>query len=120
MLAQTVPWTLTLVGTATVITFVLGTLLGILAGWRHGGWLDRSLPGLMFLQAIPYFFLALVLLDIFAVKVHWFPLGPGVQRRDPARLALDLHRQRHPALAAAGAHDRRSRPWLAGCCRCGT
>jgi peptide/nickel transport system permease protein len=77
LLAETVPWTLTLVGTATVIAFLLGTLLGILAGWRHGGWLDRSLPALTFLQAIPYFFLALVLVDIFAVKVHWFPLAQG-------------------------------------------
>jgi peptide/nickel transport system permease protein len=77
LLAETVPWTLTLVGTATVIAFLLGTLLGIMAGWRHGGWLDRSLPVLTFLQAIPYFFLALVLLDILAVKVHWFPLAQG-------------------------------------------
>src|ERR1700744_4135932 len=77
ILDQAIPWTLILVGTATVIAFLLGTLLGILAGWRHGGWLDRSLPVLMFLQAAPYFFLALVLLDIFAVKVHWFPLAQG-------------------------------------------
>jgi peptide/nickel transport system permease protein len=77
ILDQAIPWTLILVGTATVIAFLLGTLLGILAGWRHGGWLDRSLPVLTFLQAIPYFFLALVLLDIFAVKVHWFPLAQG-------------------------------------------
>ena len=77
ILDQAIPWTLILVGTATVIAFLLGTLLGILAGWRHGGWLDRSLPGLMFLQAIPYFFLALVLLDLLAVKLHWFPIGQG-------------------------------------------
>ena len=44
-----------------MIAFLLGTLLGILAGWRHGGWLDRSLPVLMFLQAAPYFFVALIL-----------------------------------------------------------
>src|SRR5215469_9275906 len=49
LLAQSIPWTLVLVGTATVIAFFLGTALGIMAGWRHGGWLDRSLPGLMFL-----------------------------------------------------------------------
>jgi peptide/nickel transport system permease protein len=77
LLAESIPWTLTLVGTATVIAFFLGTGLGIVAGWRHGGWLDRSLPGLMFLQAIPYFFFALVLLELFAVKLHVFPLGQG-------------------------------------------
>ena len=77
LLAQTIPWTLTLVGTATIIAFVVGTGLGILAGWRHGGWLDRVLPGLMFLQAIPYFFLALILVDLLAVTVHFLPLGQG-------------------------------------------
>ncbi|MGH3398225.1 MAG: ABC transporter permease [Streptosporangiaceae bacterium] len=77
LLAQTIPWTLTLVGTATVIAFFLGTGLGIVAGWRHGDWTDRLLPGLMFLQAIPYFFLALILLELLAVKLHLFPIGQG-------------------------------------------
>jgi peptide/nickel transport system permease protein len=78
LLIQTIPWTLVLVGTATVIAFFLGTFLGIIAGWRNGGWLDRALPGLMFVQAIPYFFLALLLLYVLAYKVlHVFPIGQG-------------------------------------------
>jgi peptide/nickel transport system permease protein len=77
LLGQTIPWTLCLVGSATVIAFFVGTALGILAGWRHGGWLDRVLPGLVFLQAIPYFFLALILLEVFAVTLHVFPIGQG-------------------------------------------
>ena len=77
LIGSTIPWTLTLVGSATIIAFVLGTLLGILAGWRHGGWFDRVLPGLMFFQAVPYFFLALILLEVFAISVHVFPLGQG-------------------------------------------
>jgi peptide/nickel transport system permease protein len=77
LLAESIPWTLILVGTATVIAFVIGTGLGIVAGWRHGGRLDRALPGLMFLQAIPYFFFALILLELFAAKLHVFPLGQG-------------------------------------------
>jgi peptide/nickel transport system permease protein len=77
LLAQTIPWTLTLVGTATVIAFLVGTGLGIVAGWRHGGWLERSLPGLMFLQAMPYFFLALILIELLAVRAHLFPIGQG-------------------------------------------
>ena len=77
LLGQTIPWTLTLVGTATVIAFFLGTGLGIVAGWRHGGWLDRVLPGLMFFQAVPYFFLALILIELLASRSHVFPLGQG-------------------------------------------
>ncbi len=77
LLVQTIPWTITLVGTATLIAFFVGTALGIMAGWRHGGWLDRALPGLMFFQAMPYFFLALILLELFAVRSHVFPLGQG-------------------------------------------
>ena len=77
LIAQTVPWTIILVGTATVIAFAVGTALGIMAGWRHGGWLDRVLPGLMFFQAMPYFFLALILLELLAVRSHLFPLGQG-------------------------------------------
>jgi len=77
LLGQTIPWTLTLVGTATIIAFFVGTGFGIVAGWRHGGWLDRVLPGLMFFQAVPYFFLALILIELLAARAHIFPLGQG-------------------------------------------
>ena len=77
LLGEALPWTIILVGTATVIAFLIGTALGIAAGWRHGGGLDRALPGLMFLQAIPYFFFALILLELFAVKLHVFPIAQG-------------------------------------------
>ena len=78
LLGQTIPWTLALVGMATLIAFFVGTGFGIIAGWRHGGWLDRVLPGLMFFQAIPYFFLALILIEVLAARPpHIFPIGQG-------------------------------------------
>ncbi len=77
ILGQTLPWTLILVGTATIISFTLGTLLGIVAAWRRGGWLDRALPGFTFLQATPFFFLALVFIQLFALKWRLFPFGQG-------------------------------------------
>lgn len=77
LLVQSVPWTMVLVGLSTIIAFFLGTGLGVLAGWRSGGWLDRSLPGLMFLQAVPYFFLALVLIDLLTIKSNVFPQAQG-------------------------------------------
>jgi len=69
VIGQTLPWTVGLVGVATIISFTAGTLLGVLAAWRRGGWLDRALPAFTFLQAMPYFFLALVLVYFFAVKL---------------------------------------------------
>ena len=77
IIAQTLPWTLILVGTATIISFVLGTLLGIFSAWRRGGWLDRTLPAFTFLQATPYFFLALIVIQLFAVSWGLFPFGQG-------------------------------------------
>src|ERR1039457_3801545 len=71
------PWTIALVGVATVLSFVLGTLLGIVAATRRGTWVDALLPITSFLSAVPYFWLGLVVLTIFAVKLNWFPLSSG-------------------------------------------
>jgi peptide/nickel transport system permease protein len=67
------PWTLGLVGLATLLSFVLGTLIGVLVAWRRGTWLDQLLPITTFFQAAPYFFLAFLAIDLFAVKLGWFP-----------------------------------------------
>ena len=60
-----------------MISFALGTLLGILAAWRRGGWLDQGLPAFTFLQAMPYFFLALLAIQLFSLHWRVFPIGQG-------------------------------------------
>ncbi len=78
MIGQEIPWTLTLVGVSLVVSFVLGTLLGIVIAWRRGSWLDTLLPPLFtFLSAIPYFWLALILLYVLGFLLNWFPLNGG-------------------------------------------
>jgi peptide/nickel transport system permease protein len=67
------PWTLGLVGLATLISFGLGTALGVLVAWRRGTWLDNLLPATTFLQAAPYFFVAFLALQLFSAKLGWFP-----------------------------------------------
>jgi len=70
------PWTLGLVGVATVIAFAIGTLLGIVSAWRRGGKLDSLLSPLLFiLTTFPVFFVALLLLFVFGVALGWFPLS---------------------------------------------
>jgi len=71
------PWTLALVGVATVLSFVFGTLLGMVAATRRGTWVDALLPVTSFLSAVPYFWLGLVVLTIFGVNLGWFPLSGG-------------------------------------------
>ncbi len=69
------PWTLGLVGVTTVIAFVIGTMIGVLSAWRRGGRLDNILPPLLFIvSTLPVFFVALVLLYVFAVTLGWLPL----------------------------------------------
>ena len=64
-----------LVGTATVISFVAGTLLGVLAAWRRGRVLDTvATVGSSFTAAFPYFWTAMLLLFLFGFTLGWFPI----------------------------------------------
>lgn len=67
------PWTLGLVGVTTIISFILGTGFGVLFAWWRGRKTDYVLPALTFLNAVPYFWMALILVLIFAVNLDWFP-----------------------------------------------
>jgi peptide/nickel transport system permease protein len=70
------PWTLGLVGVTTVIAFLIGTIAGVASAWRRGGRLDAVLPPTLFIvSTIPVFFVGLLLIYVFAVKLNWLPLS---------------------------------------------
>jgi peptide/nickel transport system permease protein len=76
VIASGLAWTLRLVAVAAITSFLIGTLLGILAAWRRGRWLDNVvLPAFSVTGAFPYFFVALVCLYFFAMNLGWFPTG---------------------------------------------
>ncbi|MFJ4223481.1 ABC transporter permease [Microbacterium sp. NPDC089695] len=77
VIGQSLPWTVVLVGVSTVIGFVLGTVAGIFAGWRRGGWAERLIPITSFFSSVPYFWLALLVIAVFAVNLGWFPDSGG-------------------------------------------
>lgn len=78
ILAQSLPWTLGLVGTAVILSFLIGTLVGMFIAWRRGSWYDTSIPPILtFFSAVPYFWMALALIYIFAVSLNWFPTDSG-------------------------------------------
>lgn len=71
---ERLPNTLLLMGSAVALSFSLGTLLGVAAGARPGSLRDRVLSiGSLALYAVPGFWLGLVLVVVFAVKLRWFP-----------------------------------------------
>src|SRR6059058_5278952 len=70
------PWTLGLVGITTVIAFLIGTVAGVASAWWRGGRLDAMLPPTLFIvSTVPVFFVGLLLIYVFAVKLNWLPLG---------------------------------------------
>lgn len=74
---QAMPWTIIMVGLALLMTVALGLGLGTVAGWKRGSRLDALIPSATFLAAIPYFWLAQVLLLFFGSILAWFPLNSG-------------------------------------------
>ena len=76
MIGNALPWTLALVGIATIISFVLGTGLGIVAASHRGKASDGILTTISsFTNTFPYFWLGLAALYFLSFVLHWFPLS---------------------------------------------
>jgi peptide/nickel transport system permease protein len=90
-ISQSIYWTLILVGMATVISFALGIALGTLAGWKRGSKLDSIIPATTLLTAMPYFWLALIMVYLLAGSVwHIFPQGQGYDTNSELTIGWNL------------------------------
>jgi peptide/nickel transport system permease protein len=75
LVLERLPWTLLLVGTATVTAIAVGTIAGIRSAWRRGRAADvGTLTLFMLIDAMPPFFVALLLMLGFSVHLGWFPV----------------------------------------------
>jgi peptide/nickel transport system permease protein len=73
-----IPWTLGLVGVTTILAFALGTGLGIVTAWRRGSRLDSIMPPVFVItSAIPYFWVGMMFILIFGVRLKWLPYTFG-------------------------------------------
>ncbi|WP_312494890.1 ABC transporter permease [Anaerosporobacter sp.] len=79
ILAVRMPYTLELAGYSLVLSAILGIGIGILSAIRQNGIIDYVGRVLAVLgQAVPQFLLGIVLIQIFAIKLGWFPSGNRV------------------------------------------
>ncbi len=78
IIRQDIPWTLTLLTVSVVLSFTLGTLLGIVVAWKRGTALDTITSSVMtFFYSILYPWLALMAVYFVGYLLGWFPFSDG-------------------------------------------
>lgn len=91
LIARQLPVSLSMVGVAIVVMAILSSLLGLTAAVR-GGWVDKFIQVLSVVGfSVPSFWLGLLLVIFFAVRLNWFPATGYVSfGRSPSGWATSL------------------------------
>ncbi|QUJ67931.1 ABC transporter permease [Photobacterium sp. GJ3] len=74
ILGGAVGWSLFLAGSAVIMAFCIGSVLGIFAAWKRGSKYDAFVsPGMLVIQAVPPVVIAMLVLFTFGMGLKWFP-----------------------------------------------
>jgi peptide/nickel transport system permease protein len=97
LIAERLPATLLLMLTSLVIALVVGMTAGVLAARYRGRWIDEAVSLLSAAGfAIPLFWIGLMAIVLFSIKLHWLPTGGmttiGAEDAGPLAHALDVAR----------------------------
>jgi peptide/nickel transport system permease protein len=79
IVGRALPWTVGMLGVATVLAFIVGTLAGALLAWSStpAAFARALIPLFIVFSAIPYYLLGLLLLFLFSLTFQFFPTGGG-------------------------------------------
>lgn len=105
LIAKHIPWTLALIVPASVTSWLIGNYTGALAAYRRGSITERvALATGMVVSQIPYYWLAMTLIFLFAVTLNIFPSGGAydptlVPSLSPRFLVSALHHYVLPFLS---------------------
>ncbi|MGH2375090.1 MAG: ABC transporter permease [bacterium] len=96
--------TLTLTGTALMISYLFAIPIGVLAAARRYSWVDYTATFFAFVGiSLPTFFLGLAGIYIFALRFRWLPVGGTMTLGGTGGLFDSLHHLVLPAVVLAGA-----------------
>ena len=71
---ERLPVTIEMVGLALLLTLLIAIPIGIYAGAHRGSFFDNATSTVGFIfYGMPVFWLSIVLIDLFAVQMRWFP-----------------------------------------------
>src|SRR3954454_5382285 len=75
MIAQRVEPTLSLMVVTLLLSIVVSVPIGVLAAWKAGTWIDRSIMGFAVLGfSVPVFVVGYLLAYVFALELDWLPV----------------------------------------------
>jgi peptide/nickel transport system permease protein len=78
MILEGLPWTISLITVTTLLSFVIGNILGAFQAWpRAPRWIMALMPPLLSLSAIPFFLLGLILVYVVGFRLQWAPMYGG-------------------------------------------
>ncbi len=104
LLRSALPWTIGLLTLTTLISWVLGSFIGAIVGWRgrKSRFFQALVPVALVLYTVPYYILAIILVFLFAFHWRIFPLSGAYSVALRPELSLDfaLDVLRHAALPA--------------------
>lgn len=76
LIAQALPWTIGLLLVTTVLSFVIGTLLGAVSAWpKAPGWLRSFATPFILLTGVPPVIMGILLVFFIGFRLKWLPLG---------------------------------------------
>jgi peptide/nickel transport system permease protein len=80
LIADRIEPTLSLAACTIVLAVLFAVPLGVVAAWRHGSWVDRSVMAVSVLGfSVPVFVIGYCLIYVFAIYLNWLPVQ-GYQR----------------------------------------
>jgi len=104
MIARALPWTIGLLSVTAALSWIIGTIIGAISGWRGEKSIFSKIftPIALILYTIPYYILAMILVFFLAYTIPIFPIcgaySPGM--RPSLSLSFILDVIRHSTLPA--------------------
>lgn len=96
LLRISLPWTLLIVGASVILSFVFGWFLAMRTALRNNTPFDHWTVGISFyLQAMPYYWIAMMLVMVFSLQFNVFPLGHaypagGLSQMSEVKLVIEV------------------------------
>ena len=84
MIGQALPYTVGLLLSTTLLSWIIGNAIGLLAGFKKNKWYAKALETVsMCIYPMPYFIIALIIMIMCAYINRWFPLIPSMPAFEP-------------------------------------